>query len=193
MKYRLPWLVVFGLVLLAGCGPKGTRIELTSFDEMGIPQRHYTDFSRAYYRTTSAGTLELVLRSDRPRSADPTQNITQIVYLKSFWKVNPGMTHAEATQINARLQYAVLTSPDGIRYDGAAFVHYKVKRKTNQMVGTIEAGTLSPRYRMGNAVDPFGPCRLEGTFQAEQNARVVVDTLQMLETQFSKQKAIPEN
>ena len=46
MKRYLRWLMVFGLVLLAGCGPKGTRIELTSFDEVGISQGHYADFPR---------------------------------------------------------------------------------------------------------------------------------------------------
>jgi len=185
MKSYLPFMIIC-LALLAGCGPKGTRIELTTFDEMGVPQHYHAEFERAYYRRSASDTLELVLRSEQPSSVDPTQNITQIVYVKTLWTPIPGTTYAEATQINARIEYAMLTPPTGIRYDGTAFVYYKTDRKTGEVVGTIEAGTLSPRYRMGNAADPFGACRIEGTFRARKNERVIVDTLQMLETQFSK-------
>jgi len=177
--------VIIGLLGLAGCGSKATRIELTTYDAQGVPERRYTEFQQASYSRAQDGMLELVLRSDRPSSVDPTQNITQIVYIKTFWNPEPGTTYADATQINARIQYAMLTPPTGIRYDGGGFVHAKMNKRTGEMVGTIEGGSLRPRYRLGNASDPFGPCRIAGTFRAKENARVVVDTQQMLKTQFN--------
>ena len=93
-----------------GCTGGETRIDLTTFDKNGQARRHYAEFRRASYRLSGGGTLELVLRSERPSSIDPTQTITQIVYLKSFWTPRPGTTYAEASQINARVQYALITA-----------------------------------------------------------------------------------
>ncbi|UCD28112.1 MAG: hypothetical protein JSV03_13605 [Planctomycetota bacterium] len=193
MKYYWQWITICGLAVLAGCGPKGTRIELISFDDGGVPQHHYAEFPRAYFSRSPGGSLQLVLRSDRPSNIDPTQNITQIVYIKTFWTARPGTTYAEATQINSRIQYAMLTPPTGIRYDGGAFLHYKTDRKTKEMVGTIEGGSISPRYRMGNAADPFGPSRINGTFRAKEDRGKVAETLQLLETQFRQSSPTVRN
>jgi len=182
-RYPTPLLAV--LLCAAGCqSPKVTRIELTTFGTDGESQLHYSNFTRASYRLSAGHTLELVLRTERPSSLDPTQTITQIVYVKNFWKPIPGTTYADGSQINARVQYALLTPPTGVRYDGSAFVYYRFDRRTGQLVGTLEEGTLSPRYRMGDAVDPFGPCRFSGTFFASEDPGDVISAIQMLDSQF---------
>jgi len=180
------WIVVLGVLAVLGCTGGETRIDLTTFDKNGQARRHYAEFRRASYRLSGGGTLELVLRSERPSSIDPTQTITQVVYLKSFWTPRPGTTYAEASQINARVQYALITPPTGVRYDGGAFLSYSLKRRTREIVGKIESGTLSPRLRMGDAVEPFGAARFTGTFCATENPRDVVTAVQMLESQFSR-------
>ena len=189
MRMRTQWIILVGLAGVwgwAGCGPKGTRIELTTFDEAGQAQCHYAEVTWSSYRNTPGGLPELVLRTQTPSRIDPTQTITQIVHVKTFWLPRPGTTYAEATQINASIQYAILTPPTGVRYDGAGFVSYKIDKRTGVMTGRIESSTLAPRCRMGDAVEPFGPVRLAGRFRATENPRDVVNTAQMLEAQFSK-------
>lgn len=174
------------LTVLAGCKSEGTRVDLTTFDEQGRPERHYADFSGATYRMGPGDTFELALQSQRSSTIDPTQTIRLVVYVKSFWTPRPGTTFAEATQINARVRYAILTPPTGVRYDGAAFVDYRLDRQTGELTGKIESGSLAPRARMGNAVEPFGPARLTGTFRAREQPSQVVKVAQMLEAQFTQ-------
>jgi len=188
--WRCPWpllVMLAGLGWLVGCRAEVTRIDLTTFDRSGGRPEHYcTKFARASYRLAPGGTLELVLRSEKPSRRDPTQTITEIFYLKEFWNPRPGTTYADATQINARVQYAILSPPTGVRYDGGAFIIYKVNKRTGQITGRIESGHLRPRYRMGDALEPFGPATLTGTFQASENPGDVVNTIQLLDSQFRK-------
>jgi hypothetical protein len=163
-----------------------TRIDLTTFEPDGSPRHHYTDFQQASYKMTATGTLELVMRSEQPSSLDPTQTISQVLYLKSFWTPKPGTTHVEASLINTRVRYALLTPPTGVCYHGGAFVSYKLDRPSGVLTGVIESGTLAPRFRMGDAATPFGPARFTGTFRATENPRDVVAAIQMLDTRFDR-------
>lgn len=172
------------LAVAAGCGPQTTRIELTTFDDAGTASRHYTEFSRASFKWTSDHRIELVFRSDQPSQVDPTQTITQIVHVQMFWNPRYGVTYAESTQVNARVQYAIVTPPTGVRYEGGAFVTYKLDKQTGEAVGKIESGDLMPRSRMGNAIEPFGPARVTGTFRAIENPGEVVRVLQQVEAMF---------
>jgi hypothetical protein len=189
VQKRLTFVFLFLIAsgLLVGCGgPKVTRIELQTYDENGSPSRHYTEFTRAWFKTLSDGRVELVLRSQQPSQVDPAQMITQLVHVQMFWNPRPGITYADESQINARIQYAILTPPTGVRYDGGAFVSYDIDRLTGEAVGRIESGDLTPKFRMGNAVEPFGPARITGTFRACENPGEVVNTHQMLESQFTQ-------
>jgi len=177
-------LAVLWIGLLAGCGPKTTRIELETYDEDGVASRHYTEFTRASFKKGLDGRIEVVLQSTQPSRIDPTQMITQVVYVQTFWNARPGITYADATQINARIQYAILTPPTGVRYDGGAFVTYRLDQTTGETVGWIESGDLSPKFRMGQAAEPFGPARINGTFRATENPADVVNTVQMLRSRF---------
>jgi hypothetical protein len=177
-----------GLLLLAGCKstPTQTRIDLSTFDEAGNPKQHYTKFRDAAYRMSPGGLFELVLQTERPSTVDPTQMISQVIYVKSFWNPQPTRGFIEATQIDARVQYAMLTPPTGVRYDGSAMVTWRYDKKARRLAGWIESGTLTPRFRMGNAVEPFGAANVTGTFAAKENPGLVVNAAQALETQFNK-------
>lgn len=183
-KLMIVALLAAGLAPLVGCGPKVTRIELETFDEQGRPSRHYTEFTRAFFRRLSDGRIELCLNSQQPSTIDPTQMITQIVCVQTFWNPRPGVTYFESSQVNAHVQYAILTPPTGVRYDGGAFVSYNIDRATGEAVGRIESGDLAPKGRMGNAVEPFGPTRITGTFRAMESPGEVVNTQQMLRSRF---------
>jgi hypothetical protein len=71
-----------------------------------------------------------------------------------------------------------------VRYDGAAFVTYRISRRTKEAIGRIESGDLLPRYRMGNVQEPFGPAKFSGTFVAAERPGDVVNVLQMLAASF---------
>ncbi len=177
---------LIGLCVCSGCSPVRSRIDLTTFDDAGKSQHHYANFSRASYRRSPGGLLEVVMRAERASTKDPTQIITQVLYLKTFWNPQPGRTYVEATQINGRAEYAMLTPPTGVRYDGSAFLTGKIDQVTGDLIGHIESGTLEPRYRMGDAAEPFGPARFSGTLRAAERPGEVVNTLQMLDTKFKQ-------
>jgi hypothetical protein len=176
------------LLLLAACTstPTSTRIELEVTDAVGEGQRYATKFQRASYRKSPGGLVDIVLESQEPSRVDPTQTITQLVYLRTTWVPIPGRTYMEATQIDSVLHYAMLTPPTGVRYDGAGFISYKPKKGSGDLAGRIESGTMAPAFRMGDAVEPFGPARLVGTFVAEENPREVVRVIQLMETEFTQ-------
>jgi len=170
----------------AGCQAAPTRIDLVTYDPDGSAQRHYADFQEGYYRLTSNGGIELALRCEQPSQKDPTQTITQVVYLKAFWIPRPGKTFAEPSQLNAHLYYAVWTPPTGVRYDGAGFATFHLDSSSAILTGRIESGILSPRFRVGNAAEPFGTARFTGRFQAREDPGRVIALLQKLESEFSR-------
>ncbi len=187
MRTSLYLTVVSAIALATGCGAERTRVDIRTYDEAGQEQQHFSAFNHASYRLSPGGLLELVMRAERASTIDPTQTITQIVYLKTFWTPRPGTTYIEETQINARIRYALLTPPTGVRYDGAGFLTYKRDGSTGDLVCHLESATLAPRYRMGEAVEPFGSARLSGTVRATEDPRDVVTTLQMLDAQFREE------
>jgi len=177
-------LVGVAVLCAVGCQAERTRINLVTYDADGTAHRHYADFQEGYYRLSSHGGIELVLRSEQPSRIDPTQTITQVVYLKAFWIPQPGTTFVESSQINAQLQYAVWTPPTGVRYDGAGFASFHLDRRRSILTGRIESGSLTPRFRAGNAVEPFGTARFTGRFRATQDPARVVSLVQWLQSCF---------
>lgn len=177
------------VALLSGCAASPPRMELTTFDAAGKPERHHAHFSRAGYRATPGGFLEIAMEAENPSSIDPTQTIRQIIYVRTFWYPQPGRTAVEASQIDAMMMYALLTPPTGIRCDGSAMLTYKWNNEHKTIDVYIESGTLAPRYRMGNAVEPFGPSRFVGRAIVHEDAAQVVQARQFLETQFREQTA----
>jgi hypothetical protein len=170
---------------LAGCSTHPTRLQFSTFDGENHCEQAYTYMSTGSYRKLPGGLIELVCRAERASTIDPTQTITQIVHLKTFWDPRPGTTFVESTQIDGDLSYAVLTPPTGVRYDGSGFLTYKLK-KNGDLEGKIESGTLSPRFSMGDAAIPFTNARLEGDVYARENPADVVNTIQSIDAQFSE-------
>ncbi len=174
---------------LTGCSSESTRLHLTTYDDGGREQHHYADFSRVAFLVNPSGLLELGMRVEQPSKMDPTQMITQLIYLKEVWKPQPGRTAVEKTQVNVQVEYAILTPPTGVRYDGAGFVFAKIAKDTRTVSGQIESGRLAPSFRMGNAAMPFGPARFTGTFRAANNPGEVMEIARQLDLLFSKTAA----
>jgi hypothetical protein len=171
---------------LSACGATPRRIDVVTYDPDGTAHTHYADFSEGYYRLSPNGGIDLVLHCQQPSGVDPTQTITQAVYLKAFWIPRPGKTFADSSQINARLYYAVWTPPTGVRYDGAGFAIFQLDASNGILTGQIESGILTPRFRLGNAVEPFGTARFTGRFEAREDPARVVALTQQIGSQFSR-------
>jgi len=183
---RLALFVVAGLFCACQPEPALTRIDVAAYDDAGRLHRHYTDFRRAAYRLAPGGLVELVLQTERPSALDPTQTIRQVLLIQAFWNPQPGRSFVESSQIDARVRFAMLTPPTGVRYDGSAMVTWRVDRASRRLTGWIESGSLTPRFRMGDAVEPFGAANFTGSFIADENPGEVVETIQMLESRFNR-------
>jgi hypothetical protein len=175
-------LLCCAIACVAGCSPGRARVELVTYDEDAVARHHYADFDRAVYRQMPGGLVELAMRAERPSTLDPTQTITQVLLIRTFWNPQPARTWVEATQINGHVQFAMLTPPTGIRYDGSAFLTYRIRG--DRMNAHVESASLAPRYRMGQAVEPFDTARFTGRLRAKENPAEVVRLAHMVEAQF---------
>src|SRR5437870_428676 len=180
--------LAIAIAFASGCASRNRvpRVEFTTYDENGDCETRLAHFSRAAYRASPGGLLAIVMEGESPSSIDPTQTIRQIVYVKTLWYPQPGRTYVEATQMDATMMYAVLTPPTGVRYDGSAMLTYKWNSTGKEIRARIESGTLAPAYRMGEAIEPFGPSRFLGEATVYEDPGQVVKTLQFLKTQFSE-------
>jgi hypothetical protein len=182
----VPLITAVLLVACVGCKSDPHRLHLTTYNEAGEPQRRYTDLSQAYYHRNHDGRVEIVLVAETPDSQDPTQTVTQLMHIKELWTPHPGVTFANATQINARIHYVIMTETSGIRYDGAAFVTYDISDRTRLLEGEIEAGQMIAKTRMGQALEPFANARIDGKLTALPDSGRVVEALQTVEHRFPK-------
>lgn len=160
--------------MLAGCQKPVNRITIETFAEPLRPERYATDFPEAYFAETPRGGLEILLRWRQPSSLDPTQQMEQVVHIETFWKPRYGTTRAEATMINARLRFAILTPPTGVAYEGGGFLTCTMSRDGSVLDATLESGNLAPARVAGGAKEPFGPARVSGVIRAVRDRRNVV-------------------
>jgi hypothetical protein len=167
-----------------GCQAEPMRVLLTTYDNTGEPVVHYADFQHAAYHRNAEGLLHIALYGSQPSSLDPTQMIQQVVYIREIWNPRPGKTFANQSQINTVVQYAILTPPTGVRYDGTAFVMCDGGEDGDDLEGEIESGNLSPSARMGEVGMPFGHARIEGWIEAEENEAAVMQAIQQMESLF---------
>lgn len=161
----LPLLCVAAF-LISGCQPRSTRIRIQDFLHSEGPRSLYQEFDEAYYQLDAAGSLQLVLRRQVPSQAIPTENITQVILVKTFWRPIPGRTYAESTMINAKLTYLIQSGRACRAYQGNGFVSFTEHRKGQTLSGRIESANLKPTGEMGHPPHPFGKAQLEGTFRA---------------------------
>lgn len=182
---------VLWLALLSGCANEPSRMVLKAVDRAGVQESLSTEFRRCVYHRTAQGLIEVALKTEHPSTEDPTQTITQILYLRQIWNPRLGASFVDSTQVNARVEYAILSPPTGVRYDGSAFISYKIDKYTGELKGRIESGNLSPRYQMGDAIEPFPAARLTGTFRAVESPREVLNARQLIETRFTERLAEP--
>jgi len=146
IENRQNYLAAISLIfLLRGCGSGSSRVEITTFDEHGKGQLHFAEFIvvRIACRRVGIGGGDADGTAEHGRS---TANHHAGFVLQYILEPAAGTTYVEATQIDAQAEYALLTPPTGVRYDGSAFITWHLDRRKSTLRGKIESGTLAPRY-----------------------------------------------
>ena len=185
-------LLCLAAFLVSGCQPRSTRIRIQDFLHPQAPRSLYQEFDEAYYQLDAAGSLQLVLRRQVPSEAIPTENITQIILVKTYWRPIPGRTYAESTMINAKLTYLIQSGRACRAYQGNGFVSFTEDRKGQTLSGRIESANLKPTGEMGHPPHPFGKAQLEGTFRALRKPRRATAVLTDLTRTMQKLRPLEE-
>lgn len=168
-------------VLLVGCAPRETRIEIESFRSDGEVELLFQEFDTCYYAMTAGGHMDVVMQRETPSQVDPAQTITQAVHLRGFWKPIPGTTLAEKTMINGTICYMIVTGTAAIGYQGGLFMSFKENAKKGRLTGKLESSRLVPLRKRGGAKEPFASALATGTFVAKRDRRRVVKILNDIE------------
>ena len=171
------------LLCCLGCTRQKVGLTLTSYLQPDQPKQYTQDFNEGWFSQTSKGQYQIVLKyEDTSGSAEHTW-VTQIISMALFWQPQPGMTFVESSQINARIQYLMLSDqpPDAHQstqqpterfcYRGTGFVTFKLTKRGKAMKGWIESGNLKPHADRPD--DLFGRFTLTGRFKATSDAAAV--------------------
>ncbi len=174
------------------------RILIVSFKNPQQPARYGERFDRVSYAVNAQRNWDFVFEilpttvrvespdvassatgGTAPTAAVETQ-MSQMLHVQVFWQPQPGRTAIESTQTNATLLYCLFTGDDVIAYEGAGFVFFEKTWNGRGLQGRIESSDLVPTRFVNAPTDLFGPCRLEGTFTAQEDRGHVVAVVREL-------------
>lgn len=177
-------------VALCGCHATPNQIEILSFKQVDAPVRYAETFERSHYCRDAHGNWLIVMEippewveggpeDEKGRANSNAQSgwNSQMVHVEVFWVPHPGRTHAESTQTNAAITYYLVTPGGVFSYEGAGFVYFQPPRPGKPLVGQIESGSLLRAKDVKDTDDLFGPCRLRGSFTAQEDRRIVFGAL----------------
>lgn len=184
---RQSGLCVLSLFLMAGCESRETRFEIVSFKNAAQQDRFTEHFPTGSFNIDAQRDFTITFELEPSRgNGDPLTVVAndepcQIVRIEIFWKPRPGTTYAESSQTDANLTYCLISGKQAITYEGAGFVYFSRSSDGKTMTGQIESGTLVPVHFVGEPIDLFGPCHLQGPFVAREDRRRVALAQQKLE------------
>lgn len=141
-------------------------------------------FNECYYDADAEGNVDLVLRREHVKTDDPSQTVTQIVHVRSFWKSIPGTTVAHDQQINATVRYMILSGRAGASFQGAGSIFCDKNRSRSVLKGDLGLAYLSPRTRLNNGNILFERAEISGSFRALHDPRRVVRILNEMDELF---------
>ncbi len=170
--------VKFSLLLgwsLAGCAEQTTRFHIVDYRDAQQVERYSQSFDQCYYRHDPAGNLDVVIR--RSAKSDDGQPVTQLIHMRTFWRVQPGRTYAESSMINATVSYLISSWSVGAAFEGSGFLSFKTNRRRDRIDGRLELSFLTPQRRLGQADKLFERAELSGEFSAELDEAKVVSIL----------------
>ncbi|MCC7293179.1 MAG: hypothetical protein IT449_14055 [Phycisphaerales bacterium] len=141
-------------------------------------------FNECYYDADAEGNVDVVLRREHVKTDDPSQTVTQIIHVRSFWKSIPGTTVAHDQQINATVRYMILSGRAGASFQGAGSIFCEKTRGRSVLEGDLGLAYLSPRTRLNNGNMLFERAEISGSFRARHDPRRVVRILNEMDELF---------
>lgn len=183
------FLFPFSIVLAAGCS-SSPHARLTVRPATEGTQAYSQVFNRAYVTRNTEGEYHVILLEDdqrpaagvsrkpgEPLKAANASPVTQILYLRVFWRPLPGTRADHPSATNAALDWYVLG--DGadrgqnlLHYSGAGFV--TAGNTANGAKFTIRSAAVVLSNQRGQQMtDPIGPARVTGTITAVTNEAAV--------------------
>jgi len=203
------------VTMTGGCREIETRFDVLSSKNPNNPEQYTERFAAGSFSIDAQNNWDIVFeippsRVDLVRPIMPTSSpdsqpadapppprrtestmMSQFVHIRVFWRPLPGTTYAESSQTDASILYCLMTGDDAISYEGAGFVYFTQSYDKQTITGQIESATLVPVRTVGEPLDLFGPCRLQGYFVAHQDRRRVVSILQQLRRTLGRPVAQP--
>ncbi len=176
---------------VGGCSARTSSFQITDYREGGRPTRYQETFPEAYYALDEHGNVDIILRRSTPAENEPTQNITQVIHIRSVWRPIPGTTVAHATQINATVTYHIISGRMGVTFEGAGSAFYRKSGREDTLSGTLDGAVLNPKRRLASSVDLFKRAEIAGEFSAAHNPRRVVRIINEMDRLFGPLKPYP--
>ncbi len=156
-----------------GCARPLTTFEIVNYRQSGRVERFHETFDQAYYAVDNQGNIDVVLRTESPIEGDSDANITQLIYLHSFWRSIPGQTVADRTQLNGTVTYCVMSPSIVARFEGAGSLFFSLDKDRNELTGTLELARLTACDKRTAGDSLFARSELSGTFRAVRDPRRV--------------------
>lgn len=176
------WVGVGVVGLVGGCQPGETHFNIVDYRQAGVSEAYFQSFDECYYCRDAWGNLEVVA-VHRTEAANGLA-MTQLVYVGTNWKMDPGRTRAESTMINATVSYWIVSGPVGASFEGSGFVSLRENRQRTALVGRLESSSLSPQRRLGAAERLFERADVSGEIVAKRNKAKVVTLLNKMRRLF---------
>jgi len=161
-----------------------TRFEVIDYRAGGAELRYRESFSEGFFDLDDAGNLDVVMHHEKRDPADPAGQITQVIHVRTLWRSIPGVTVAERSQINAEVEYFIISGDVGQSFEGAGSVIFSTNRKADTITGTLDLARLKPVRQLIAADDLFERVDLSGTFVAQKDRRRVRDTVHDMARRF---------
>lgn len=168
--------------LLVGCTPFTSTFSVVDYRLGEGPSRFVETFPEAYYDLDSEGRASVVLRRTTPGKLESTGAITQVIYMRSFWRPVPGVNISDATQINATVSYVILMGESASSYDGTGMVYFKENKSEDAIIGSLDLAVLRPTRQAGNGAALFQNAEVAGRFRARRDGRQVTRIINEMES-----------
>lgn len=172
---KMSTLIISSSVLfLSACAVRESAFEITDYREPGVEETYRETFDEAYFDIDEHDNVDVVLRRCSPDEEHPSQTITQVIHIRSFWRSIPGTTVAHPTQINGTVRYHIVAGRLGATFEGTGSVFFEPDRSGDTLTGSLDLALLRPKRRLATGGDLFTKAQLTGHFRALRNPRKVV-------------------
>ena len=178
------------MVLLAiglgsgGCAERVSRMEITDYREAGLAARYQETFDEAYYDIDAIGNVELVLVRGSALANDNSDQATQVVHIRSFWRPIPGRTVTHRTQINGTVTYYITSGSVGATFEGAGSVFFRRDKQSDTISGSLDLARLKPVRRLARDGAIFKSADIAGKFHAVRDRRRLLRIIHEMDRRF---------